>query len=93
MGFSRPGFAATFAATFAVRICMELCTKMMFFSRSPHANEKFDAKRCSRPVFCSKILIHMRRTRKKLMFLVLKKEGNQDIELERNTREERARFA
>ena len=91
MDFSTPVCRGDVRQNLRLRICMELCTKMMFFSRSPHVNEKFDAKMCSRPVFCSKILIHMRRTRKKLMFLVLKKEGNQDIEL--NTREERARFA
>ena len=42
--------------------------KHQLFSRSPHVNEKFGAKTGSRTHFCTKILIHMRRTRKKHHF-------------------------
>ena len=77
------GFLGLFVGSCAVRISTGLWTKMMYFWRSPHVNENFGAKMCSRPGFCSKFIIHMRRTRKELMFLVLKKEGNRDIELER----------
>ena len=76
------GFLGLFVGSCAVRISTGLWTKMMYFWRSPHVNENFGAKMCSRPGFCSKFIIHMRRTRKELMFLVLKKEGNRDIELD-----------